>query len=64
MILTTEYDILAYNVQADVESLVLSSEDTITNTVTINRNHIIYNNNLISKQLLINNEILNTIIVS
>lgn len=64
MILTTEYDISAHKITADVESLTLSIENTITKTVTVSKIHISYNKDLIDKKLLINHNPLNNLIVS
>lgn len=64
MILTTEYDILSYRVQADVESLRLSVEDTLTKTVKVNKTHITYNNSISDKKILITDQNSNIIVLS
>lgn len=64
MILTKEYIIPNHILLADVESLRLSLENTITKTVTINKTHIVYDNNLLNYKILINKQSLLTIPVS
>lgn len=54
MILVTDTDTIHAKVRVNIESLKLVSENTITNTITINKAYMSYSSNLIYNKLLIN----------
>lgn len=59
--LTTENIVTEAIIHADVESLRLSKENTITNTITVQKTHIVYNDSLNSSNIIVNSQILRKI---
>lgn len=59
--LTTENIVTEATIHADVESLRLSKENTITNTITVQKTHIVYNDSLNSSNIIVNSQILRKI---